>query len=239
MMLIDSAEIYKVEMEDAKRMHPDDIDVYTIGEKVMEAIQKLFERTPKTNPQPQSQGNLNTKKQTEDKSESAEAEKECQMKDGYQAAMPEKEHQAEDNSEDPMAKKNKEDNLNQNEHAEIDPNELDMIELVEYLNSTQGRKDIEEYEEEMSAPSFSLGIDNPVMEICKEINKEHCADAEPDANKFVTPAPEKMEQRTKREAKIGPLYRSPYVRREIDLNEKYSVQDYAVWRWIVQKQKDK
>lgn len=61
MMLIDSAEIYKVEMEAAKRMHPDDIDIYTIGEKVMEAIQKLFERTPKTNPQPESQGNLNTK----------------------------------------------------------------------------------------------------------------------------------------------------------------------------------
>lgn len=85
----------------------------------------------------------------------------------------------------------------------------------------------------MSVPSFSLGIDNPIMDICKDINKEHGAiDAEPatkiDASNFVTLAPENKEQRTKRESKLGAAYRSPYVRREIDLNGKYSVKDYAV-----------
>ncbi|KAK1380013.1 hypothetical protein POM88_026757 [Heracleum sosnowskyi] len=56
---------------------------------------------------------------------------------------------------------------------------------------------------------------------------------------MVTPTPEECEKRTKRETKIGAAYRSPYVRRDINLGSKYSTQDYAVWRWLIQDGKDK
>lgn len=231
MMLMDSAEIYKVEVEAARRMHPNDIDVYKLEDKVMKTIQKLFQR----------EGNLNNQKQKKDKNEGVVAEKDHQVEEKNEAPLLEKELQQQENCEPPVVEEDKEQNLNENEieNAEIDPEELDMIELIEYINSTQGRKDMEQYEEEMSIPSFSLGIDNPVIDICKEINKEHSVEEEPQANIFITPAPEKKEQRAKREAKLGPAYRSPYVRREIDMNEKYSVQDYAIWRWIIQKEKNK
>ncbi|KAK1389112.1 hypothetical protein POM88_017290 [Heracleum sosnowskyi] len=93
-----------------------------------------------------------------------------------------------------------------------------MIELLEYIHSTQGRKDMEDYNEEMSLPSFSLGIDIPVLDICKEINKEHGdVDAEPDGNNFVTPAPKTKEERTRRGARPGVAYRSPY-RQKVQLD---------------------
>lgn len=208
MMLMDTVEIYKTEMEAAKGMHPNDINICNIQRQIIVVIQIFLQSLHNT--QPESEGKLNPQHQTEDK---------CDAE---------------------MAEKDKEELFTEYEHAEIDPDELDMIELLEYIHSTQGKKDMEDYNEEMSVPSFSLGIDIPVMDICKEINKEHGdVDPEPNTNNIVTPAPEIKEEKTKREAKLGAVYRSPYVRREIDMNAKYSVQDYAVWRWIIQKGKDK
>ncbi|KAK1375236.1 hypothetical protein POM88_031429 [Heracleum sosnowskyi] len=209
-MLMDAIEIYKTEIEAAKLKHPNDINISNIEGLVGVVIQKLIPSFQNANTQPESEVKLNPEYQTKDK---------------YEAEM---------------AGKDTEELFTEYQHAEIDPDELDMIELLEYIHSTQGRKDMEDYNEEMSLPSFSLGIDIPVMVICKEINKEHGdVDAEPDGNNFVTPAPKTKEERTRRGARPGVAYRSPYVRREIDLNAKYSVQDYSVWRWIIQKEKDK
>ncbi|KAK1393896.1 hypothetical protein POM88_012952 [Heracleum sosnowskyi] len=209
-MLMDAIEIYKTEIEAAKLKHPNDINISNIEGQVGVVIQKLIPSFQNANTQPESEVKLNPEYQTKDK---------------YEAEM---------------AGKDTEELFTEYQHEEIDPDELDMIELLEYIHSTQGRKDMEDYNEEMSLPSFSLGIDIPVMDICKEINKEHGdVDAEPDGNNFVTPAPKTKEERTRRGARPGVAYRSPYVRREIDLNAKYSVQDYAVWRWIIQKEKDK
>ncbi|KAK1375617.1 hypothetical protein POM88_031810 [Heracleum sosnowskyi] len=60
---------------------------------------------------------------------------------------------------------------------------------------------------------------------------------ESDKNTTITPMPQQL-IREKRETKITAAYRSPYIQREIDKNSKYSTQEYAVWRWIIQKGKD-
>lgn len=124
------------------------------------------------------------------------------------------------------------------ENAEIDPYILEHVELMEYLYSSQGIKDMNDNMDEQWIPSFSLGIDDQVMSVCKDINKEHEAEAQNDDNDMVTPALAQQERRSKRETKLTAAYRSPYVQRIIDLNEKYSTQDYSVWRWLLQKEQD-
>ncbi|KAK1373078.1 hypothetical protein POM88_029271 [Heracleum sosnowskyi] len=47
-----------------------------------------------------------------------------------------------------------------------------------------------------------------------------------------------MQELEKRETKVTAAYRSPYVQRKININTKYSTQEYAVWRWIIQKGKN-
>lgn len=155
----------------------------------------------------------------------------------------EAEQTSESESEAALLRKNKEkDFINQYEHEKIDDDELNLVELIEYIHSSQGLRDYDAYSEQISIPSFSLGINicDPVVELCKEINREHENDeAHVDGEDVITPLPEKPQKRTRREAKLGVAYRSPYVRREIDLNAKYSTQDYAVWRWIIQTGKSK
>ncbi|KAK1402241.1 hypothetical protein POM88_001846 [Heracleum sosnowskyi] len=123
------------------------------------------------------------------------------------------------------------------EHEEINPDVFEELELMEYIYSSQGIRDMNEYMDELSRPSFSLGIDS-ILDVCNQINKEH-GDIQSNENDMVTPTPEECEKRTKRETKIGAAYRSPYVRRDINLGSKYSTQDYAVWRWLIQDGKDK
>ncbi|KAK1390075.1 hypothetical protein POM88_018253 [Heracleum sosnowskyi] len=55
------------------------------------------------------------------------------------------------------------------------------------------------------------------------------------------PAPVPLEQeiRGKRKVRHAAAYRSPYVRRVINLNKKYKTQEYSVWRWIIQEGQDK
>lgn len=126
------------------------------------------------------------------------------------------------------------------DNDEIDPYELEQQKLIEYLHSSQGIRDMNDYMDDMSAPSFSLGVDS-VLDVCKEINKEHgdINVVEPHDNDLVTPAPQQQEKKSRRKTRLGAAYRSPYFCREIDLNEKYSTQDYAVWRWLIQEGKDK
>lgn len=56
-------------------------------------------------------------------------------------------HQNKNQGEATVTEKYKEEHLNQNEHADIDPAKLDMLELLEYLHSIQGKKVMEEYNE--------------------------------------------------------------------------------------------
>lgn len=122
------------------------------------------------------------------------------------------------------------------EPAEIDPDVLERVELIEYLYSSQGIKDMNDYMDDLSVPSFSLGINEYIMDVCKDINNDHeesQTKAQGDDNDMVTPAPAEQEKKSKREVKLAAPYRSPYVRRIIDLNAKYTTQHYAVWRWII------
>lgn len=212
-MLMDSIEIYKTELEAAKGNHPNDKNICDIEGQVTVAIKKLTqspENMSNSIPKAGNEDNCETEKGAE------EATKDNNQQFGFRC-----------------------------EHEEIDPDEIREVELIEYLYSSQGIKDMEDYMDDMSMPSFSLGVEvhDTVMDICNNINKEHgdiCnANAQPNEEDVVTPAVKPQEKRTKREAKLGAAYRSPYVRREIDLNAKYSTKEYAVWRWIIQNGKDK
>ncbi|KAK1359676.1 hypothetical protein POM88_044150 [Heracleum sosnowskyi] len=119
------------------------------------------------------------------------------------------------------------------ETEEIDPFELDHIELLEYLYSSQGKRDMELDIENMSISSFSLGIDDPIPSICKDIMKEHGneGDVEHKTDEIDAKTPEEMEKTA---------YRSPYVLREIDITKNYTSQEYAMWRWMMKEgKKDK
>lgn len=125
------------------------------------------------------------------------------------------------------------------EPAEIDPDVLERVELIEYLYSSQGKKDMDDYMDDVSVPSFSLGINGYIMNVCKDINNDHGESqpkAQGDDNDMVTPAPAEHEKKDKR--KLDAPYRSPYVRRIIDLKAKYTTQNYAIWRWIIQEGQD-
>ncbi|XP_074377783.1 uncharacterized protein LOC141719309 [Apium graveolens] len=47
-----------------------------------------------------------------------------------------------------------------------------------------------------------------------------------------------QKNRTKREIKVGPAFRSPYIQRNIDINSSYSRQEIAVYRWMIDENMD-
>lgn len=125
----------------------------------------------------------------------------------------------------------------------IDQNVIDQAEILEYLYSSQGRRDAEALDDEFFIPKFSLGIHDqgdPVLEVCKDINKDH--GDQPNTNgdshpsMFQTPLPQ--DKMPKRKTKLAAIYLSPYVQRNVDLNAKYSTEEYSTWRWIIQQGKD-
>ncbi|KAK1382116.1 hypothetical protein POM88_019851 [Heracleum sosnowskyi] len=211
--LISVMDAYMFELESAKAKHPDDKNISELQAKVIGMLTQLKEKTESS-----------TTSKSKDTFESDHIETNI----GLEVTVKENNVSREKRS---------------SEEYLIDPLELDHIELIEYLYSSQGKKDMEMDMQELSVPSFSLGTDlqNSVIDICKKISREHGDDTiveqESDKNTIITPMPQQL-IREKREKKIIAAYRSPYVQREIDINTKYSTQEYAVWRWIIQKGKD-
>ncbi|KAK1389111.1 hypothetical protein POM88_017289 [Heracleum sosnowskyi] len=68
-MLMDAIEIYKNEIEAAKLMHPNDINISNIEGQVGVVIQKLIQSFQNANTQPESEVKLNPEYQTKDKYE--------------------------------------------------------------------------------------------------------------------------------------------------------------------------
>lgn len=119
---------------------------------------------------------------------------------------------------------------------DLPPDHDDHLDIIAWLKSPEGMLEIEKDYDEQFVPSFSLGI----SQICQEVMEEHGADAENiEWDDSITPLPLKEhEKRTKRDVKVGPAYRSPYVQRNIDVNSSYSKEEIAVYRWILQDDKD-
>ena len=123
--------------------------------------------------------------------------------------------------------------------SELPPDHDDYLDLIAWLKSPEGILEIErDYEmiereyDNKQCPSFSLGI----SQLCKELMEEHGSDADgnKDDGKRTDPLPQKqMEKRTKREIKVGPAFRSPYLQRNIDVNSSYTRQEIAVYRWMI------
>ncbi|KAK1353775.1 hypothetical protein POM88_052140 [Heracleum sosnowskyi] len=119
----------------------------------------------------------------------------------------------------------------------IENNELPLdhdyyLDIIAWLKSPEGMLEIEKDFEDQYIPSFSLGV----SQICKEVMEEHGTDDgnnEEDDNRTPVP-PKEPEKRTKRNVKVGPAFRSPYIERNIDINSSYSNQEIAVYRWMIQ-----
>ncbi|KAK1380012.1 hypothetical protein POM88_026756 [Heracleum sosnowskyi] len=103
-MLMDAIELYKLELEAAKSLHPNNVEISDIEGKVIAEIQKLKQSDSK--PQPQS----------------------------------------EVKSVGEIENKNEEPNVDVTfeEHEEINPDELEELELMEYIYSSQGIRDMNE-----------------------------------------------------------------------------------------------
>ncbi|KAK1384484.1 hypothetical protein POM88_022219 [Heracleum sosnowskyi] len=138
---------------------------------------------------------------------------------------------------------------------ELRPEDIEQLEIMEYLNSTQARidkPDIFGIEGKNSRekklediPSFSLGIENNVItQVCNDIEKVETAGAieEEDAqdvdgeddDDFVSPIPI-VRGKSRRLVKVGRYAKSPYIERVIDLSSKYTNQDLGIWIYMIQK----
>ncbi|KAK1359789.1 hypothetical protein POM88_044263 [Heracleum sosnowskyi] len=118
------------------------------------------------------------------------------------------------------------------EETELPPDHDDYLNIVAWLKSPEGILEIENDFQNQFIPSFSLGI----SQVCNDVMEEHGRDEynkEGDDNRTPLP-PKEPENKTNRDIKVGPAFRSPYIERNIDINSSYSRQEIAVYRWLIQ-----
>ncbi|KAK1371105.1 hypothetical protein POM88_037197 [Heracleum sosnowskyi] len=118
------------------------------------------------------------------------------------------------------------------EETDLPPDHDDYLDIIAWLKSPEGILEIENDFQNQFIPSFSLGI----SQVCNEVMEEHGRDdynKEGDDNRTPLP-PKEPENKTKRDIKVGPAFRSPYIERNIDINSSYSRQEIAVYRWLIQ-----
>lgn len=138
------------------------------------------------------------------------------------------------------------------QEVELHPDHEDNVDILNWLNSPEGLVAMQQDYDDRLVPSFSLGV----SQICKEIREEHgeaniYENKEAEENKEgddkeeddkeednITPMDKEPKQRAKRDVKVGPAFRSPYVQRIIDINSKYTIEEFYVWKWIIQPEKN-
>ena len=113
--------------------------------------------------------------------------------------------------------------------------DIENIEQVVHVHNKKKEEEMKNQtlEKDNSAPSFSLGIeteDDIISTVCKDINQNDDTE-ETDNDTFITPNPALIE-RSKREVKMGPYGKSPYIDRVIDITAKYTNQDIALALYI-------
>lgn len=119
------------------------------------------------------------------------------------------------------------------EKQHLPPDNDGHLDIIAWLKSPEGMLEIQKDYEDLYAPSFSLGI----SQICQEVMEEHGGDAEKNQGEDnMTPLHQK--KRVKRAIKVGPAYRSPYIQRNINVNSNYTKEEIAVYRWLIQPEKD-
>ncbi|KAK1393860.1 hypothetical protein POM88_012916 [Heracleum sosnowskyi] len=123
---------------------------------------------------------------------------------------------------------------------ELDPTVLEQLEIIEYLNSEQGIKDVNEMlpverrRSDLFVPSFSLGPEIEIIsELCKDINNEDVVENDGCG----TPNPLVREKST-RQIKLGQYTKSPYIERVMDINGKYTTEDIMMWRYMSLQDRD-
>ena len=103
------------------------------------------------------------------------------------------------------------------EQVDLPPDADDHLDIIAWLKSPEGIKEFEK-DFNFDVPSFSLGI----SQICQQVQGEH--------GEVVETKKEHMEpeKKTKRDIKVRPAYRSPYVQRNTNIISHYSRQEIAV-----------
>ncbi|KAK1373207.1 hypothetical protein POM88_029400 [Heracleum sosnowskyi] len=127
---------------------------------------------------------------------------------------------------------------------ELRPQDIEHLEIIEYLNSEQARIDmpdlfgIEEIplvveKPQNFIPSFSLGIEDNI--ISEDNDKVQTTDKDmQDDDDYITQKPE-VRERSTRILKVGRYAKSPYIERVIDMSAKYTNQDLAIWLYMIRK----
>lgn len=227
--LIQAKSQYESQLANAKELHPNDEKIV----KIEKQIKDLF----KANKWMDSDSFEEDVRNTEDISQ-----------------FPSQEEKAGDISQFPnQEEKAGLDLVDEAEKNELPPDHDDHLDIIAWLKSPEGILELEkDFENQpcpdnLMCPSFSLGI----SQICKEVMEEHGREdnkkgdeevmeehGREDNNKgdeYKTPLPPKEpEKRIKRDIKVGPAFRSPYIQRNIDINSSYSKQEIAVYRWMIQ-----
>ncbi|KAK1384607.1 hypothetical protein POM88_022342 [Heracleum sosnowskyi] len=105
---------------------------------------------------------------------------------------------------------------------ELRPEDIEQLEIMEYLNSTQARIDMPEiFEKDL------------ISIVGQDIEEEDAEDFErEDDDDFVSPRPILRKKRT-RLVKVGRYAKSPYIERVIDMSAKYTNQDLIINTWSI------
>ncbi|KAK1350215.1 hypothetical protein POM88_054698 [Heracleum sosnowskyi] len=103
---------------------------------------------------------------------------------------------------------------------ELRTQDIEHLEIIEYLNSEQARIDMPDL------------FDNIFSE---DIEKVQTTDKDmQDDDDYITPKPE-VRERSTRILKVGRYGKSPYIERVIDMSAKYTNQDLEMWLYMIRK----
>ena len=154
---------------------------------------------------------------------------------------PNKQHDSKIHDQEQQKEKPEDSKLIDEQQNEMDDDfilcseDIENIDLLVYLHKKKREDEMrnQKIDKDDSVPSFSLGIDTEddiINKVCEDI-KQNEAFQENDKEEFETPK-QGITERGKREVKLGPYGKSPYVDRVIDITAKYTNQDIALALYI-------
>ncbi|KAL1809480.1 hypothetical protein ACET3Z_026470 [Daucus carota] len=103
------------------------------------------------------------------------------------------------------------------------------IETMQLTNDHLSQKLHKEYS---YVPSFSLGIENDIIQqVCEDINQQEI-EGTPNSQVQTPELPKRL--KSTRNIKMGRYAKSPYIQRGIDITAKCTNEDLGLWRFLIQ-----
>lgn len=114
-------------------------------------------------------------------------------------------------------------------HATAD---IDLVQYVQTMQLTNDHLSQKLHKEYSYVPSFSLGIENDIIQqVCEDINQQEI-EGTPNSQDQTPELPKRL--KSTRNIKMGRYAKSPYIQRGIDITAKCTNEDLGLWRFLIQ-----